>query len=365
MQRAHGTSHSPFAFEPLEPRRLLSQTLSATFLGQLPAFVFPDRPSQAVVRVTNPGPRSATRLNLFASPTPDLTSSFQLIAQSTPIVSPQKTLHLKFSSSAIPATGYFYLVAQLVPASEQGASPSIVDDSLSVFPAPRPTQFVSPNVDLTARLVRQPPGPIFVSSHASTRTSATVMVLNAGATTAVGTLTAAVYASTNQAFDASATLIGSAALPHVNIPSATSRSLTVPLTLPAGTPPRSYYLFAVVNPSGAIPESNTSNNTARSLSPLAVTNSAPTPPGHHHHHAHVAGGVGIVDYTGYDTPIELTPTPDAPTPPDNYTDTSPSDTGTPDTPATTPSTQPSDPSSDPASNDSSSDSTSSEDNSIW
>jgi len=330
------------------------------------------------IRVNNSSPRTTgARLNVFASPTPDLSVDAQLVAQTGPMTGTHKTVRIKISTSASAVTGGMFLVAQLVPTSSR-ATAVLEDVAPSVVVAPHATQFVAPNVDLTAQLVRQPASPLFVSAEASTRSSATVLVLNSGTTPAVGTLSVSVYASASPTFDAAATLIGSAALPHVKIPSATSRSLNVPLTFPAGAPAASYYLFAVVNPSGAIAESNTANNVARSISPLVITNTAP-PGSHHEHfhdHSHVAGGAGVIVFGGVCAPVDSTDSADqsdsAPDessyiPPDNgSTDTGPSTQPTTDPttqPTTDPTTQPSDPSSDSSSTDGSSSDSSSSDSS--
>jgi hypothetical protein len=350
MQRA--CSSSDFAPEPLERRLLLAQTFSATFVGRVPQYVFPDRPAQAAVRVTNAATRStAARLDLYASPTVDLSSTPFLVAQSAPVTASHQTLHFKFSSTAIPASGPLYLVAQLVPVPTRAtAAAAPADVAPAVFAAPRPTRFVAPDVDLTAQLIHQPASPLLVSARGSTRASVGVLVLNAGATTAVGPLTASVYASKNQTFDATAALIGSASVRRVTIPSATARTITVPLTFPAATPPGSYYLFAVVNPSGAIPESDTANNTARSIAPLTITNAAPPSSAHHHHHGYAAGGVGIVE--SGDVPVDWTTPPDASAPePEDSDYAPPSDSDNPDTPTTTPSTQPTTEPSDSSSDD--------------
>jgi hypothetical protein len=342
-------------------------------VGRVPDYIFPDRPSQAVVRVNNSAARTtAARLNVFASPTPDLSGDAQLVAQTGPITGENKIVRMKISSGV---TGEMYLVAQLMQTPIRGVT-ALDEVPPFVVAAPHATQFVAANVDLTTQLVRQPPSPLFVSADASTHSSATVLVLNTGTTTAVGTLSASVYASASQTFDATATLIGSAALPRVKLPSATSRSLNVPLTFPAGAPPASYYLFAVVNPSGAIAESNKSNNVGRSISPLVITNAAP-PGSHHYHfhdHSHLTGGAGVIVFGGVYVPIDLTDSADQS---DTTTEDSsyiPSDDGTPDTgpstqpttepttqPSTDSTTQPSDPSSDSSSSDSSSSDSSSSD----
>ena len=378
MQRACRSTCSRCAVEPLESRLLLSQTLSAAFVGHVPDYVFPDRPSQVILRVNNSAPRtSVAQLNLFASPTPDYSGDAQLVAQTALITGVQKTVRVKISSSQSSITGQMYLVAQLVQTPIRGAT-ALDEIPPSIVLAPHATEFIAANVDLTAHLVRQPPSPLFVSAGVSTHSSATVLVLNTGSTTAVGTLSVSVYASASPTFDATATLIGSAALPHVKIPSATSRSVNVPLTFPAGAPAASYYLFAVVNASGAIAESNTANNVARSISPLVITNTAPAGShhDHFHNHSHVGVGAGLIVFGGVCVPVDSTGSTDqSDTTPDESSYIPPDD-GTPDSnpstqpttepttqPTTEPSTQPSDPSSDNSSSNSSSSDSSASDNS--
>jgi subtilase family serine protease len=74
----------------------------------------------------------------------------------------------------------------------------------------------------------------------------------------------AFYLSANAALGAGDGLLGSRPV-GVLLPNSSSTIKTT-LTIPGGTPAGSYYIIAVADDGGAVPETNEANNTARSSS---------------------------------------------------------------------------------------------------
>jgi hypothetical protein len=322
----------PFV-ETLESRRLLSGTALIAFAGKVPAAVFPDRPAQIEIRVSNLSAGSGPeRVRLMGSLTADDSSASQVLAESPVFSLARKTVRFQLSSANASTDGPLFLMAQVVSEESSGDG-----EELKVI-APHATQFVAPSVDLTAAIVQQPTGAVFVGSRNPARASATARVLNSGSTSAVGTLTAAIYASSAATFDATAVAIGSVAVPRTTIRAGQSRAVRIPITLPAGTPAGSYHLFVVINPTNDIIETNTTNNIATSLSPLVVTNTIPPKPRHHHEDFDNGSIEYDDDADSIDDSSDTTesPTTQPASPPDDSTVTPPS----PDAPTTEPATQP-------------------------
>jgi CARDB protein len=286
------------------------------------------------VRVSNLGAGSGPeRVELMGSSAADDSSVPQVLAESAPFSLARKTVRFRLTSANAPMEGPLFLIAQVASDDSRGGG-----GDLKVV-APHATQFVAPSVDLTAAIVQQPIGPVFVGSRKPARASASVLVLNSGSTSAVGTLTATIYASRAATFDANAVAIGSVVVRRITISAGRSRPVLIPITLSAGTPAGSYQLFVVINASNDIIETNTTNNIATSQSPLVVTNTIPPKPSHHHDDFD-DGSIVYDDGSDYvddssDTTDWPTTQPDNPSP-DDSTDT----TTSPDTPTTEPTTQP-------------------------
>ena len=360
------------AIEPLEPRRLLSASLAAGFVGSVPRSVMPQGHAQVALRVTDAAisqGRETVRVSLFASPEPGLD------AGALPLVPKPQVVHVAhgrvatarfhFSPPASIGSGDYYLVARV----DSGVLRT--GDESVVAVAPRTTAFVQPFVDLTAQIVQQPSQAVYVDSQHSGGGKVTVLVFNAGNAAAVGTLSASVYASSEASFKSTSPVIGQTSVPKFSLPGGKSKIISVALTIPAGTAAGSYHLFAQINASGGIVESNVNNNVASTLTPLVVTNTPPATGGYHHHHhggmgdygygygaASLVGvGVGVAVDDGssdwMDVPTDTgssdVPPSDGGAPPEDTTPTS-----EPTSPTTDPTTQPVDSSSGSGSADSSS-----------
>src|SRR6185312_6622528 len=254
------------------------------------------------------------------------------------------TARFAFSSPPSLSGGDYFLVARVDPTATRTGDESVV------VVAQKPTAFIQPLVDLTAQIVAQPSQAVFASPAQPGAGSVTVLVFNAGNTPAAGTLSVSVYASAEPTFKSSAPVIGQRVLPRFVLRGGRSKAVSVPMTIPAGTAAGSYHLFAQINPSGGIVESNPGNNIASTLTPLVVTNTPPAPAsghrgGQHHHGSYgfdavdVAFGVGIgmaVDDGSSDEWIAAPP--DAGTPDGASGDTGDSSEDT--TPTSEPTTQP-------------------------
>ena len=96
------------------------------------------------------------------------------------------------------------------------------------------------------------------SAAAGSTISVTDTTKNQGADTAV-TSTTKFYLSTNKTFDSGDVLLGSRMVPSL-APGATSSGST-PVNIPSGIKAGTYYIIAVADGDGVVPESTESNNT--------------------------------------------------------------------------------------------------------
>jgi hypothetical protein len=206
-----------------------------------------------------------------------------------------------------------------------------------VIAAQAPLTVAASSVDLAARFVSLPNAPLeaFVGGDSD---CVTVAVANEGNTTTSGSVAVDVYLSTDVAFDAGGdVLLGSATLRgRAGIEPGGEKNLKVTLAPPpAGTAAGTYSLIAIVDPAGAVAETDESNNVAASPTQVPVVASPPPPfDDHHHHHAHgyywTDDGTYVDTYYYYDDgewyyTDEVVEPP--PPPPDDGYDSAPPDNG--------------------------------------
>ena len=174
--------------------------------------------------------------------------------------------------------------AGLSPAAKLELHPHVPAPADSSRAAPRPTMFSQSLVDLSSRIVGQPLNELLATRRHGARGSASVLVFNSGPVAAVGSLTIALHVSRSLAFAPGLPVVGSEVIRRINLPPNRSRVFDVPFALPAGTAAGAYHLFAVINGSHGIVETNLGNNTAGSIAPIAVTNTAIAASGFRRHH---------------------------------------------------------------------------------
>jgi hypothetical protein len=136
---------------------------------------------------------------------------------------------------------------------------------------------VAPFVDLTAQVLAYPKATITIGKHQKA-SSATVKVVDVGTVVATGLLSVNLYASVDQTLDSSDLLLFQTRPAKVRIAAGKSKTVRVSGKLPATFPSGNFYLLGQVNPSGAIVESDTTNNVGVSASTVTVNNPA-VPPG--------------------------------------------------------------------------------------
>jgi hypothetical protein len=288
MQEARTSFAVSPIIESLESRTLLSATPTVAFAGAVPATVLPNRVVQTAIRITNPTPLAEPeQVKLFASPTRELSSNSTLVGEVANITGARKTARIRFSSTSVPTTGSFYLIAQL-----DSASGDVIGTSVAM----KPTRFLAPSVDLSTMILAQPAGPVMVTPSSGAASSAIVKILNGGTVAAVGKFTVTMYASSSTTFDASAVTIGITTFSHARLGAGQSVIIRVPVTLPAGTAFGAYSLFAKVNATTTVAETKLDNNLARSPRALVVENAPTEPVSPRHHHHHFIGGDGGVIY---------------------------------------------------------------------
>ncbi|HSZ57662.1 MAG TPA: hypothetical protein VK797_18515 [Tepidisphaeraceae bacterium] len=149
---------------------------------------------------------------------------------------------------------------------------------------PRPTIFSQSFVDLSSRIVGQPLNQLLATRRHSARGSTAVLVFNSGSIAAVGSLTITLHVSRSFAFAPDLPAVGSEVIRRISLRPGRARVFDVPFTLPAGTAAGAYHLFAVVSGSHGIVETNLGNNTAGSIAPIAVTDTAIAAGGFRRHH---------------------------------------------------------------------------------
>lgn len=354
--------------ERLEPRRLLSASLTAAFTGNLPAAILPNGTGRVAIRLSNSGPEQVTgpvTVDLYASSRPDLGSDALLLTRSS---SRQKllpgratTVRFRFTSPAGLADGRYYIVAKVEPAADRAEASTAVTPTFKAIP------FIQPFVDLSAQIVKQPAEPVVVLPKAPGVGGASVLVFNAGNSAARGSVSIQLYLSASRTFQAGAPVIGGLINRRLNLNAAQSKVFPLRLTVPQGTTPGTYYLFARVEANGIV-ETNLANNFVAAPAPLVITDTAPIVTVVRQHHRYyyqndhgtlipcgsdlgIAAGIGVLGggisdavNTSQDTAVDNAPPPEPSTSPATQPDTGPVTQ-----PTNEPTTQPSapEPGSDP------------------
>jgi subtilase family serine protease len=195
------------------------------------------------------GTAAASVTRFFLSANLSLDSSDTLIgARNLPVLGPGAS-DTKSSSVTIPAAvpaGIYYVIAQA------DAALSVLETSESNNTrASSQLTIGADRADLTVLLAVPPPAgagrPVVITDTTS----------NKGVAPALPTSTR-FYLSANSTFDATDVLLGSRAVPALD-PGATSTASTT-LQIPAATGTGTYYVIAVADATGSVPESNENNN---------------------------------------------------------------------------------------------------------
>jgi len=306
-QSVHGEARSHTSDEPksdcgprcecLEERRLFSATLTGSFAGSLPLSLLPSADDQVTFRLTNTGDATArgmSTVSLYASTDQTINANADLLAIITRpvLLRPGRStaLSLRFPTPAILAGGNYFLVARVdAPVNSDGSVVEAVVDSSRAVAIPEPF------VDLTGRIAIQSIVPLVVVASRTTTGIENVLVINRGNAPARGPLDITLFASTDKTLDSADTQIAAAHFNNVNIRAGGSRLFAVPLTLAGDTPVGSYTLFASINSSNTIAESNLANNVAMAGKPLVLINPPPIVDQRDHHHDQNNGdGAGFV-----------------------------------------------------------------------
>jgi subtilase family serine protease len=193
------------------------------------------------------GAAAASTTSLYLSTNTALDASDTLLgSRSIPLLGPNAT-NSGTISVTIPAgtsPGTYYIIAKadaqaVIPETNEGNNTR--SDTISIGP------------DLTISSVTAP-----ASSGAGLTITIGDTTRNSGGG-ATAASTTSLYLSTNTALDASDTLLGSRSVPALNANA--SSSGTIPVTIPAGTTPGTYYIIAKADASAAVAETSEANNT--------------------------------------------------------------------------------------------------------
>lgn len=257
--------------EALESRRLLSAELIGSFAGALPAALSPGGTNHVTVRVSNPPGQTQTgevAVTLYLSQTPSLDAGALVLgtaARQMKIRGGQSiAFPFRFASPTAVSTGEDYLVASIDSATQSGSN---ANQTIAV--APQAVAVSQPFVDLVGR-IESSPTTIFLNNDSSTKAFAGIQVSDTGNIPARGPLQITMYASTDGAIDANATMIGLDNFSAVAIRAGASRLFPAKMAIPADTAPGTYTLLALINSSNTIAESNTANNIAVGPHPLTL-----------------------------------------------------------------------------------------------
>jgi hypothetical protein len=295
--------------EALEPRTLLSASLTPAFTGQFPTTLTADRSARVTVRLTNPGdqPARGAAVRLYASADASLDAGDVLLGTGTRrgAIKPGRSgsVKVRFDSPASLAGGSYYLIASAAGAT--APFDSIPDSSAPAVVASSSPVRVEPSfVDLSARITRLPHEEVEVggSGHDSL---VEIEVSNAGNAPAVGPVEVRLYLSADPNLDGADTAAGVEPPHALKIAPGRTRTIPARLAVPAGTTPGLYYVLAVVDSSNAIVETDETNNLAASAAPISVVTASTHDHGdggdhhdHHHYHGYFGAG-GYYDVGGY------------------------------------------------------------------
>jgi subtilase family serine protease len=170
-----------------------------------------------------------------------------------------KPAAIRFASPLTISTGQYYLIAVVDSANaitEQDESNNSAATSSAI-------QISAPTVDLSPQFGKLP-GTIAANS----RVALPVQIKSGGNVPAKGAVTVRVYASADQTLDDSDALLASV-LRSATIAPGKIKAMSLPLsadTVSSGN----YYLLVTVDFSGAVTDSDTTNNTTFSSTPIAV-----------------------------------------------------------------------------------------------
>lgn len=272
LRNASGRTGITPAAELLEGRRLLSGSLLGQFVGNAPSeLVVGTLNNRATVQVSD---TSAVResgkasVGLYVSTTPYLQGDAVLVGTVTHNLHlrPGQSVRLpfRFAAPSTLADGSDYLVAKI------GGTGDFADaETGPIAVAPQPVTVVHPFVDLTGQAFA-PAQQVVVTGIHPAHAMMRVVVTNQGTGPARGMLQVVADVSAKSTFDGTAVGIGSTGVRAVKIKPGGSRALVVPLTIPGNAAGGSYTLFANINPTHSIGESDYTNNIVAASGSLVV-----------------------------------------------------------------------------------------------